>query len=658
MERVLIVGSGAREHAIAGALARSVQRPELVCFSSAVNPGIEALCATYGLGSITDPAAVAAFALEQRVTMAVLGPEAPLAAGVADALWAAGVGVVGPTQSLARVESSKAFTRGLLAKYGIAGNPFFRRFTSMEGVAETLAQWPGRHVIKDDGLAGGKGVKVCGDHLLSMEESLAFCAELVALGHPFVVEEKLEGEEFSLLSFCDGRTLRHMPAVQDHKRAFVGDTGPNTGGMGTYSAADHGLPFLEATDIAAAQAVNERVVAALAEECGAPYKGVLYGGFMATRDGVKLIEYNARFGDPECLNLLTLLETDFVAVCRAMVDGTLDALPVTFSKRASVCKYVVPEGYPDAPRKGDAVVLPDELPPDAVLFLSAVDVKDGRLVATGSRTVAVVATGETISEAEVVCECVVRGIPGPFFHREDIGTEAALARRVEHMRAVREKQIPSGNGRKKSKSNSKDECGGLRVAVLGSTRGTALQGVLDALAAGTLPGVELVVVVADKPAAWILERAKSAGIATLCLDAKGEAMKGLSREEYDARVTEALREAGAELVLMIGYMRIVSAEFVEAWKGRMLNVHPSLLPAFGGLMNRSVHEAVLAAGVCETGCTIHLVTEEVDGGPIVLQKRCAVLAGDTVDTLKDRVQALEQEAFVEVLRQWRRDGEG
>jgi len=251
---------------------------------------------------------------------------------------------------------------------------------------------------------------------------------------------------------------------------------------------------------------------------------------------------------------------------------------------------------------------------------------------------------------------VVREIPGPFFHREDIGTAAVLQRRVEHMRVVREKQIPFGNDNKKS--NGKGNSNRLRVGVLGSTRGTALQGVLDALADGSLPGVELVLVVADKPTAPILERARAAGIQTLCLDAKSEALKGLTREQYDARVTEALREAGAELVLMIGYMRIVSAEFVEAWKGRMLNVHPSLLPAFGGLMNKSVHEAVLAAGVSETGCTIHVVTEEVDGGPIVLQRRCAVLPGDTVDTLKDRVQALEQAAFVDVLRQWRRDGEG
>jgi len=186
----------------------------------------------------------------------------------------------------------------------------------------------------------------------------------------------------------------------------------------------------------------------------------------------------------------------------------------------------------------------------------------------------------------------------------------------------------------------------LKVGVLGSTRGTALQGVLEAIAAGELD-VEIVLVVSDRATAPILERAAKYGVKTLYLDAKGT-----TREVYDAGVTKAFREAGAELLLMIGYMRIVSAEFVEAWKGRMLNVHPSLLPAFGGLMNKSVHEAVLQAGVAETGCTIHQVTEDVDAGPIVLQKRCAVVAGDTVESLKDRVQALEQAAFVEVLRGW------
>jgi phosphoribosylamine--glycine ligase len=253
-----------------------------------------------------------------------------------------------------------------------------------------------------------------------------------------VIEEKVEGEEFSLMSFCDGTTLRHMPAVQDHKRAYEGDAGPNTGGMGTYTNADHKLPFLHDSDISLAQRINEQVAAALAQECGTPYKGILYGGFMATRDGVKLVEYNARFGDPESLNLLTLLETDFVEVCRAMVEGTLDSVEIEFSAKASVCKYVVPEGYPDAPRKGDAVVLPAVMPPGTELFLSAVDMREGQMVATGSRTVAVVGTGSTIAEAERVCKQVVREIPGRFFHRADIGTEELLQRRIDHMKAVRQ----------------------------------------------------------------------------------------------------------------------------------------------------------------------------------------------------------------------------
>jgi phosphoribosylamine--glycine ligase len=438
-ERVLIVGSGAREHAIASALARSPQSPQLLCFGNSRNPGIFPICTAYAVGGLHDSAAITTFARMHNATLAIIGPEAPLAAGVADALLAAGIATVGPTQSLARIETSKSFARTLVAQYGIPGNPQFQRFEPHELAAanDFLRTLPARHVIKDDGLAGGKGVRVCGDHLHTLEDSEAFCAQLAAAGHAFVIEEKLEGQEFSLLSFTDGETLRHMPAVQDHKRAFAGDRGPNTGGMGSYTCADGSLPFLEAADIAHAQAINTAVARALKAECGEPYRGILYGGFMATGDGVRLIEYNARFGDPECLNLLTLLTTDFLAICQAIAHGALSSTSVAFAPLASVCKYVVPEGYPDAPVANAELVLPANMPEGVSTFFGAVEERSGTLTALASRTLAFVATGVSLTEAEQRCEAAASEVRGPFFHRADIGTQALLDERIAHMKALR-----------------------------------------------------------------------------------------------------------------------------------------------------------------------------------------------------------------------------
>src|ERR1043166_4668028 len=263
----------------------------------------------------------------QEPDFVVCGPEEPLAAGEGIVNWLRrefAIPCIGPTKELAKIESSKSFTRLLLAKYGIPGNPRFRIFSDLRGIESYLKEL-GSFVLKPDGLTGGKGVKVSGEHLHSIADAVLYCQEVFDEGHAsIVIEEKLDGEEFSLQSFCDGTHVVDMPVVQDHKRAHIGDTGPNTGGMGSYSCENHSLPFLSRDDLRQASMINKLVAEALLKETGEPYKGILYGGVMATRDGVRLIEYNARFGDPEALNVLSLLRTDFADVCEAIIHGTLD----------------------------------------------------------------------------------------------------------------------------------------------------------------------------------------------------------------------------------------------------------------------------------------------------------------------------------------------
>ncbi len=290
VNKILVIGSGAREHAIVRALNRSHQEKEIFCIASNMNPGIAELCDELLIGNFNDPDFVVNYTNEIGVTLAIIGPENPLENGVADALWSVKVKVVGPKKNLAKLETSKAFTRDLLKEYDIPGGPKYRTFDSMNGVAEFLNELGENYVVKYDGLAGGKGVKVSGEHLHSHDEALVYCQELTDKDGEFVIEEKFIGEEFSLMSFCDGDTLKHMPAVQDHKRAYEGDTGPNTGGMGTYSDANHSLPFLTEYDISEAHQINIQTANAVKDKFGEGYQGILYGGFMATANGVKLIE--------------------------------------------------------------------------------------------------------------------------------------------------------------------------------------------------------------------------------------------------------------------------------------------------------------------------------------------------------------------------------
>lgn len=432
--KILLVGNGAREHIIAEKLVASPKCDQLIVFGTALHPGLESLSTAYQVGNTCDPLAVSQFAREQAPDLAVIGPENPIAAGVVDALNLIGIPCASPTRLMGQLESSKAFTRALLEKYNIKGNPYFRTFKNDEGMLE-YAESLGEFVVKADGLHGGKGVLVQGDHFEKAEEGIAHAKNFIESDGYVVIEEKLVGQEFSLMSFVDGEHVIDMPPIQDHKRAFVGDTGPNTGGMGSYNDVEN-LPFLTKIDLEEAHQITVKVAAALKDELQTPFKGIMYGGFMAVKSGVRLIEYNARFGDPEVMNALSLLETDLVDIFLATIRGTLDQMDIRFAKKASVCKYVVPNGYPTNPVKNQKIEI-EPFPEGVECYLASVEKKDDDIYMLGSRTVAIVAVADTLEEAEGLAEHGAQCVKGLVFHREDIGTQELIGKRVEMMRELR-----------------------------------------------------------------------------------------------------------------------------------------------------------------------------------------------------------------------------
>jgi phosphoribosylamine---glycine ligase len=437
MNKVLIIGNGAREHVIADTLMRSNRTPELFVFGGAKNPELEKLTSGYEVGDVTDLDAIKAFAKSIQPDVAIPGPEGPIAVGVVDMLDEMNIPSIAPHKTTARLESSKSFTRNLLRKYNIPGNPKFKVFTQEAGLEiYMINELEGEFVVKADGLKGGKGVKVVGDHLANVAEGAAYARECIIDSGHVVIEEKFVGEEFSLMSFVDGETVTDMIPVQDHKRAYENDEGPNTGGMGSYGDANHLLPFLTEKDIQDAHDITVQVAKAIHEETGIPFRGIMFGGFIAVKDGVRLIEYNARFGDPEAMNCLPLLKTDFMDICEAMVRRELKGMPIEFEKKASVCKYVVPNGYPDKPVKGEKIIVSD-IPSNVRAFYGSVDQKEDGLYLSGSRAIAFVGIGDSLDEAEQAAQNAVSSVKGPVFYRSDIGTAELLQKRIDMMKSLR-----------------------------------------------------------------------------------------------------------------------------------------------------------------------------------------------------------------------------
>lgn len=433
---VLLVGSGGREDAISEALTDSRRIDNLFAVMKNKNPGIISRCKDFLITEETDIRKIADYAIKKRIDIAIIGPESPLNAGLVDSLEENGIKTVGPAKEVAKIETDKSWARRLMIDYKIDGCPKFGVFDDIDSARAFLDENKDL-VIKPAGLTGGKGVKVMGEHIKDKDGAIEYIKEVIEKHRSVILEERLEGEEFTIQAFTDGYNLIGSPAVQDHKRAYEGDTGPNTGGMGSYSDKSLNLPFMDKKDYNDAIKILKDTISAIKDKTGERFKGILYGQFMLCRDGVKLIEYNARFGDPEAMNILPLLETDFLDIAEAIVDKKIGKLDLEFKKRATVCKYIVPEGYPSNPKANSIIEIDGKINKNARLYYSSVNKMDDKIYTTTSRSLAVVGIAETIQKAEKIAENEIRKVRGDIFYRRDIGTDLLIKKRIEHINKLR-----------------------------------------------------------------------------------------------------------------------------------------------------------------------------------------------------------------------------
>jgi len=419
--RIFVIGGGGREHALVWKFRQSPQVEEIYCAPG--NAGIAELAKCVDIG-VEDISSLLKFALEEKIDLTVVGPEGPLTLGIVDKFQAEGLRVFGPSQKAAEIEGSKAFSKELMAKYNIPTAKYLV-FTDSKQACQAIDEIGIPCVVKADGLAAGKGVIIC----FSKEEAITAIEEILVknkfgkAGEKVVIEEYLVGQEVSMLAFTDGKTVIPMVSAQDHKRVFDNDQGPNTGGMGAYSPAP---VYTQEIHEVVLKDILEATVQAMAEE-GRPFQGILYAGLMLTEAGPKVLEFNARFGDPETQAVLPRLKSDLIDIMEAVVDGELDKVSVEWFVEAAVCVVMAAGGYPEEYENGKIVSGLKNVPESVLVFHAGTNKAEEYILTNGGRVLGVTALGMDIKEAINKAYQGVEQISFEGAHyRRDIGAKALV----------------------------------------------------------------------------------------------------------------------------------------------------------------------------------------------------------------------------------------
>ena len=415
---VLVIGSGGREHALCWKLAQSKKLTKLFCAPG--NAGINEIAECISLGNNNE---IVEFSKENNIELVVVGPEQPLVDGLADVLEAAGINVFGCSKKAAQLEGSKAFTKQICKKYDIP-TAAYEVFENARSAIKYVRTQNMPIVIKADGLAAGKGVIIAENHVQA-EQALheIFSGKFGAAGAKVVIEEFLTGVEASFFAVCDGKIARALGDAGDHKRAFDGDEGPNTGGMGTYSPSPFVTPEIHGRIM---DEIIKPTMDAMAKE-GTPFKGVLFAGLMLTADGPKLIEYNVRFGDPETQTIMLRLESDLLEVMLAAAQQNLGDISIKFTEQKALCVVMASKGYPSAYDKNTQINLPEKLDDNTNIFHAGTKSEDNKLLATGGRVLNICATANDFADAQQKAYELVEKIDWPNgFYRKDIGNKALI----------------------------------------------------------------------------------------------------------------------------------------------------------------------------------------------------------------------------------------